>query len=293
MGAPTPESPSGPAAGAEPWLCATCAVEYPVGQQPPRECPICRDERQYVRPSGQCWTTLSELRAAGHRGTVTELEPELVGIAIEPSVGIGQQSILVRTSAGNLLWDPTGYVDDELAAAVALLGGVAAIACSHPHMFGVQLEWSRRFADAPVYVNSADASWVQRPGSAIRSWDDRAEPVSGVVLHRIGGHFAGSAVAHWLGADGQGVLLSGDTIAGTPDQRWVSFLRSYPNKIPLSAAVVRVVADRVGQLRFDRLYDNFDGRVHQDAAGWVQRSADRYVRWVSGELDHLTGTQES
>lgn len=274
----------------EPWLCATCAVEYPPSDQPPAVCPICTDDRQYVRPSGQRWTTLRTLSAAGHRGTVTELEPGLFGITAEPSVGIGQQSIVVCTPGGNLLWDPAGFLDDELVAAIEQLGGVAAIASSHPHMFGVQVEWSRRFGGAPVFVNAADVGFVQRTDPVIRTWTDEAEPVPGVQLHRIGGHFPGSAVAHWVGADGQGVLLSGDTVAGTPDQRWVSFLRSFPNKIPLSAAVVRVVAERVGRLSYDRLYDNLDGRVAGDAAAWVQRSADRYVAWVSGELDHLTGT---
>ena len=89
------------------------------------------------------------------------------------------------------------------------------------------------------------------------------EVLPGVRLVRIGGHFPGSAVAHFVGADGRGVLLSGDTVACTPDERWVSFMRSFPNKIPLSAAVVGKVADRVLRLDFDRLYDNFGGRVTQ------------------------------
>ena len=88
----------------------------------------------------------------------------------------------------------------------------------------------------------------------------------GVTLHRIGGHFPGSAVAHFTGRDGRGVLLSGDTVAGTPDEHWVSFMRSFPNKVPLSAAVVEKVAGRVLALDFDRLYDNFGGRVAGDAA---------------------------
>ena len=66
-----------------------------------------------------------------------------------------------------------------------------------------------------------------------------------MALHRIGGHFPGSAVAHFVAADGRGVLLSGDTVAGTPDEHWVSFMRSFPKQVPLSAAVVAKVADRV------------------------------------------------
>ena len=270
-------------------VCGTCAVEQPKDPTPPAICPVCGDERQYVRPSGQRWLTLEQLAAAGHSGHVAEVEPGLQGITITPSVGIGQRALLVQTPAGNLLWDSTGYVDDELAAAVAEVGGVAAVAASHPHMFGVQVEWSRRFGGVPVYVQAADREWLQRDDRVVQLWEEKAEVLPGVVLHRIGGHFPGSAVAHFTGADGRGVLLTGDTVAGTPDEHWVSFMRSFPNKVPLSAAVVAKVADRVLALDFDRLYDNFGGRVLEDAAGWVRRSADRYIAWVRGDFDHLTG----
>jgi glyoxylase-like metal-dependent hydrolase (beta-lactamase superfamily II) len=272
------------------WICATCAVEHPDTDSPPPGCAICDDERQYVRPNGQRWTTFAELSDAGHTGSVAEVEPGLLGITIAPTVGIGQQALLVQTPVGNLLWDPTGYVDDALVGAVEAAGGVAAIASSHPHMFGVQVEWSRRFGAAPVYVNAADRNWLRRDDAVVEYWSDELELVPGLSLHRIGGHFAGSAVARWTGSDGRGVLLTGDTVAATPDEHWVSFMRSYPNKIPLSAAVVSTVAERVLAGPFDRLYDNFGGCVREHADDWVRRSADRYVAWVQGDFDHLTGT---
>ena len=271
------------------WTCRTCAVEQPDTAEPPSRCPICSDDRQYVRPIGQRWTTLAELATEGHRGRVSEVEPGLLGITVEPAVGIGQRGLLVQTPAGNLLWDPTGYVDDDLAESVNKVGGVAAIASSHPHMFGAQVEWSRRFGGVPVYVQAADREWLQRDDPSVEPWEEAVEVLPGVALHRIGGHFPGSAVARFSGADGQGVLLSGDTVAGTPDDHWVSFMRSYPNKVPLSAAVIAKVADRVLALSFDRLYDNFGGQVLTDASAWVRRSADRYIAWVRGDFDHLTG----
>jgi hypothetical protein len=271
------------------FVCRTCAVEQPDTTEPAAACVICSDERQYVRPTGQQWTTLQELGAAGHRGTVRAVETGLYGITIEPSVGIGQRALLVQTPAGNLLWDPNGYLDEGLIASVRQLGGLAAVAASHPHMFGVQVEWSHRFGGVPVYVQAADREWIQRDDPVIATWDEKTEVLPGVMLHRIGGHFPGSAVVHFVGADGRGILLSGDTVACTPDEHWVSFMRSYPNKIPMSAAVVAKVADRVLQLDFDRLYDNFAGQVRGDAADWVRRSADRYIAWVRGDFDHLTG----
>ena len=270
------------------WICATCAVEQPDSETPPEVCPICADERQYIRPDGQSWTTLADLTAAGHRGVVAAVEPGLHGISIQPEVGVGQRALLVQTPAGNLLWDATGYLDDDLVDRVGALGGVAAVAASHPHMFGVQIEWSHRFGSVPVYVADADREHLQRDDPVVVGWRDELEVMPGVVLRQVGGHFAGSAVVRFTGADGRGVLLSGDTVAGTPDEHWVSFMRSYPNKIPLSAAVVERLAARLDGLDFDRLYDNFGGRVAADAEAWVQRSATRYAAWARGDFDHLT-----
>jgi len=94
-------------------------------------------------------------------------------------------------------------------------------------------------------------------------------------------------VARIPGQDDRGVLLSGDTALVTPD-RFVTFQRSYPNHLPLSAAVVSRIADALGALEFDRLIDNFGRVVPEDAAAVVRRSADRYIGWVRGDFDDLT-----
>ena len=39
------------------WICATCGNHYPDQESPPEKCVICADERQWVPPSGQRWTT--------------------------------------------------------------------------------------------------------------------------------------------------------------------------------------------------------------------------------------------
>jgi glyoxylase-like metal-dependent hydrolase (beta-lactamase superfamily II) len=252
-------------------------------------CAICADERQWVPAAGQQWTTLDELAAAGHGVAVRELEPDLFGITVEPKLGIGQQAHLVRTPAGNVIWDMVGYVDEDAARRVRELGEVAAIVASHPHMYGVQVEWSRALGDAPVLVSEADQKWVARPDPAIRTWSGSLDVVPGVRLLQLGGHFPGSAVALWeAGADGRGVLLGGDTIQANPDRVTTTFMRSYPNRIPLSAAVVERITRAVEVLEFDRLYDNFGKTVDTDARAATRRSADRYIGWVRGDFDHLT-----
>lgn len=137
------------------WICRTCAVEHP---DIAAACAICADERQWVPADGQQWVTLEEL-AGGHSAQLTQLEPGLHGITVRPAVGIGQQAHLVQTSDGNLLWDPPGYVDDDIVEQVRALGAVAGIAASHPHMFGVQVEWARRLGDVPVFVCEPDLRW--------------------------------------------------------------------------------------------------------------------------------------
>jgi hypothetical protein len=267
-------------------VCATCAVEHAERID---VCRICADERQWVPAQGQVWTTLGELADSGREARVSELEPDLHGIVTVPDVGIGQTTALVRTPAGNLLWDPIGYLDDALVAKVRGFGEVVAVAASHPHMFGVQVEWSHALGGPPVLVNEADAEWVARPDPVIRTWTGRTEIVPGLALVQIGGHFPGSAVAHWAdGAGGKGVLLAGDTIMANPDRKSVSFQRSFPNRIPLSGAVVDRVSKAVEGLEFDRLYSNFGNKIDADARAIVRRSADRHIGWVRGDFDHLT-----
>jgi hypothetical protein len=268
------------------WICATCGVEHAERVD---VCAICADERQWVPPDGQRWTTLEELAGAGAGVEVTELEPDLFGLTVTPKAGIGQTAKLVRTPGGNLLWDPVGFVDDDAVARIRELGGLAVIAASHPHMYGVQVEWSRAFGGVPVLVAEKDRGWVGRPDPVIEHWSDRVEVLPGVTLAQPGGHFPGSAIAHWArGAGGRGVLLSGDTVFANPDRRSVAFLRSYPNHIPLSAAVVDRVARAVEEFAFDRLYGNFTIRIDTDARAAVRRSADRHIGWVRGDFDHLT-----
>ena len=166
---------------------------------------------------------------------------------------------------------------------------MAAIASSHPHMFGVQVEWSRALGGAPVLVSSRTWSGSRDRTRSIRPGPAPLEVVPGVTLHQPGGHFPGSAVVQWpAGAEGGGVLLGGDTIQANPDRKSTTFMRSYPNRIPLSAAVVERVTQAVEQLTFDRLYDNFGHTIDTDARAVVRRSADRYKGWVSGDFDHLT-----
>ena len=269
------------------WICATCGNQMAEASEPLRLCPICADERQYIGRGGQRWTTLDALRAEGRRSDVRDVEPGLVGIGVTPSFGIGQRALVVATDSGQVLWDPPGFIDEAAIDAVRRRGPLLAVTASHPHFYGVAVEWAHAFPGARVLLPEADAQWLMRPDPSVRHWRSAVEVAPGVRLVQCGGHFAGSAVLHWTaGAEGRGALLTGDTLPVVADRRFVSFMRSYPNYLPLPAAAVRRIVERVAPLTFDRIYDGWWTSVlERDARAAVLRSAERYERWVSADME--------
>lgn len=267
------------------YICKTCGVEFAESEQPPPRCPICEDPRQYVGWQGQQWTTMAELEAAGYKNDIREEESDLLGIGITPSFSIGQRALLVQTPHGNVLYDCISLLDDNAIQIVSSLGGIQAICFSHPHFYDSMVTWSHAFDNAPIYVPEADREHVMRPDPVIRYWDGKPlELVPGVTLIQCGGHFEGSAVLHWAeGADGKGALFVGDSITVVPDRRYVSFMRSYPNLIPLPAPEIRSIVAAVEPYEFDRIYGGWWGRnVMTGAKNAVRRSAERYIQQIGG-----------
>jgi hypothetical protein len=269
------------------YLCVTCGTQYPESDQPPAHCPICEDERQYVNPGGQQWTTLEALRPK-HRMVVEPLEPGLYHLKPEPRIGIGQYAHLVQTPTGNVLWDCVPFIDEATVEAIKALGGVRAIAISHPHFHTVTVEWSRAFNNAPIYIHAGNRPDVVRLDSAIHFWEEETLSLfDGVTLIRCGGHFPGSSVLHWRdGADGRGVLLTADTIDVVADTRYATFMYSYPNVIPLAPWRIRRIVAAVQPFTFDRLYESFGAVMDGDAKAKVIASAERYIRAISESEPH-------
>lgn len=272
----------------EHWMCVTCGTQFAQSQEPPQGCPICLDQRQYVGKGGQQWTTLANMRQDGHHALIQQEEPQLTGIGTTPTFAIGERALLLQTDKGNILWDCISLLDDEIVQTVERLGGIAAIAISHPHFYSSMIEWAERF-NAPVHLHEANRRWVMRPDDRISYWSGETLPLldNGITLVRLGGHFPGSTVLHWPGgADGRGVLLTGDTIYPVADLSWVSFMYSYPNLIPLPAREIRRIRDAIAPYPFERLYSAwFERVVSKDASAAVQRSAERYIKAIEEGLE--------
>ncbi|MEV4648656.1 MBL fold metallo-hydrolase [Saccharopolyspora sp. NPDC049357] len=258
-------------------ICATCGMQYAEARE---DCPICEDERQWVPREGQQWTDLDALRA--ERSAVLRDEGGVLGIGCEPKFAIGQRALLVRTGAGNVLWDCTAYLDDEIVSAIDDAGGLIGIAISHPHYYTTMIEWARTF-DVPIHLHEADRQWVGRPDPAIRFWNGTThEILPGLTLINLGVHFAGGTVLH--SASGKGSLFSGDIVQVIPDRTHVGFMYSYPNLIPERPSVVRRAAELLDELTFDSLHGAWwDTVIPTGAHEIVQRSAARYLRFVREE----------
>jgi hypothetical protein len=266
------------------FICTTCGTQYAEGDQPPVACPVCQDERQYVKVTGQNWTTLDRLRLT-NRNSIKLKERGLIGVGIEPHFAIGQRALFLHTPKANILWDCISLLDEAVAEAVQALGGISAIAISHPHYYSGMVEWSQAFGGVLIYLHAADQQWVMRPDKAIVFWEGENKALGeGLTLIRCGGHFEGGTVLHWPGgAGGRGALLTGDIIQVVSDRRNVSFMYSYPNYIPLPASAIERIVRAVEPFSFDRIYGAFwDMVIEADGKAVVSRSAERYLRAIGG-----------
>jgi hypothetical protein len=265
------------------YICTACGTQYAPSDKPPTQCAICEEERQYVPPAGQSWTTLKSL-VASRFNCYREHEPGVIGIGTQPAFAIGQRALLIRTPAGNVLWDCVSLIDDATVTIIKSLGGISAIAISHPHFYTAMVDWSRAFGDAPIHLHAADRAWVMRPDPAIRFWDgETLALMPGVSMIRGGGHFPGGCMLHWAkGAGGRGVLCSSDIATVATSRRLLTFMYSYPNFIPLSAGQVRGIAASVAPFRFDTIYGHyFDRVIPTGGEALLKTSVERYLAAIS------------
>jgi hypothetical protein len=269
------------------FICTACGTEYRPSEKAPAQCAICEEERQYVPAGGQSWTTLEALKGS-RRNSFRQYEPGIIGIGTEPGFAIGQRAILLCTPAGNILWDCIAFLDEATITVIKALGGIKAIAISHPHFYTTMGAWSRAFGDVPIHLHERDKDWIMQPSPNIRHWQgETLQLLPGVTLVRCGGHFPGGTVLHWSrGADDRGIICAGDILSVPPDRRLVSFMRSYPNFIPLSAKSVAGIGAALEPFAFERIYGHyFDRVIESDGKGVLRRSVTRYIDAVGGKYD--------
>ncbi|KAK3388928.1 beta-lactamase-like protein [Sordaria brevicollis] len=237
-------------------ICTACGTQHPhTSRSTLKTCFICDDPRQFVPPSGQSFTTLSELRSstspkyknefhpyqysspeakfkAARSGSDSDSNPEptiedlqkaeLISITTTPKFGIGQRAILVRLPSGkNLLWDCVAYLDDDTIHKIKQLGGVDAMVISHPHFYTTHLEWAEALGNVPVYLAADDKKWRARLDEGVQREVTETETVIRDKEGRDLGVRAVKLGGHFPGSmvlhiPHSGRLLTADTIFTTP-----------------------------------------------------------------------------
>lgn len=159
-----------------------------------------------------------------------EFDDRFTSIWTEPKIAIGQRCILIRTPAGNVLWDCVTFIDDDTISYIKSQGGLEAIVISHPHYYSTHLQWAETF-NCPVYISVEDEEWLSRadkPTSGSEHADvparefigadsnefgipSRDGKSTGVQALKLGGHFPGSLVVLY-----DGRLMIADTLVTTP-----------------------------------------------------------------------------
>ncbi|MBB2687813.1 UNVERIFIED_ORG: hypothetical protein GGD48_004932 [Rhizobium etli] len=265
------------------FICVTCGTQFSESSEPPAACPICQDDRQFVPQAGHEWTHSAALSQT-HSVIWNEEAHGIHSLQISPHFGIGQRAFFIEGPEGNILWDCLSLIDEASKDRISAMGGLSAVAISHPHFYSSMIEWSEACGGVPIHIHADDGEWVQRSGGALRPWVGEALEVGPATMIRCDGHFAGSSVLHcpWLQEE-RGALFVGDTMQVTMDRKWVSFMRSYPNLIPLDARTVKRISNAVLPYRFEAIYGAFPGRtIGSDGTRAVKRSMERYLTAIEG-----------
>ena len=84
-------------------------------------------------------------------------------------MGHAAPHVLCCAGGGNILWDCINVLTADTKRRVEELGGIQAIAISHPHFYTGMADWAAAF-DAPIYIHELDKQWVTQPSNHIEYW---------------------------------------------------------------------------------------------------------------------------
>lgn len=264
------------------YMCQACGVQFEASENPPEICPICSDDRQFVPWDGQKWTTLATLQK-NHANQIQKVEKGIYTLQTTPGFAIGQRTIFIQTEQGNILWDCISLIDETTVELLNHLGGVDAIAISHPHYYSTMAEWSNAFNNAPIYLHKKDADFVLQKSENIVFWEGNSlELWENIQLINPGGHFPGATVLHQYDPEKDAYsLFTGDIINVEPDMKTLSFMYSYPNHIPLSAKDIEIIRDRMEGIPFERIFGAWYKRnIMKDGRALFDASLERYLKIV-------------
>ena len=244
-------------------ICTTCGTQYPPDQQAPELCAICNDDRQYINENGQSWTTPDELKN-NYSTRTSKLNDQITVLKTQPDFALANRAILIQSPGGNILWDCIPLLDQQTVDYINAMGGLKAIAFSHPHYYSTMNEWALQF-NCPIYIHENDSEWIMYPTTSVKLWQGDSLPLwDGIEIKHTGGHFPGSCMLQVTSPTGKGILLPGDSVYLSRSKKHLSVMHSYPNQILLHRRDFTAFDNKTSGLKFDTLYGAFD---NQDLEG--------------------------
>lgn len=238
-------------------VCSTCGTQYAPNSQLPELCVICNDDRQYIPPGGQEWLGMRRLKEK-YTVDITSLGTSLYSLKVQPHFALANRALLVNTPGGNVLWDCIPLLNQATIKFVNNMGGLKAIAISHPHYYTAMNEWAQEFG-CLVYIHSDDNLWPVYQSDNLRFWEGDEFPLwDGIRIIHTGGHFPGSCVLHIPDMSENATVLCGDSLYISPSRRHLAVMYSYPNQILISKKEFKAFWKNTAKLKFDTVYGAFD-----------------------------------
>ena len=232
------------------YVCENCGFWQRYFAPGPPDCPVCRDYRHPLPPTGWQFSTPADV---GGRLTVqwAEVLPGIWQFWNEPQVGIGSRGyLIVDAEHGNVAFEGAGYYNAAALNFIRSLGGIRYLSASHCHVFGAL--WQLVEAFMPEVVMQQDELPFCQAFRMSWPYEDRAELHPGAVLYHTGRHTPGHAVLH---LPQRRLLCCGDALKFKLNEEGhathISTHRAYDAHIPLSHGDVRHYQSVLLPLDFD------------------------------------------
>ena len=240
----------------QPYACANCGFWQRHFATPP-DCPVCTDTRNDLPHDGWRFPSLAEV-AETHTGSWREAAPGLLAFTTRPNLGLAGTGWLLLREAGNVAFEAAPYYTPSMLAEIRRRGGVSVIAASHAHGYGALWQLQEAFPDAPLAIQVDDLRMTKAFRVSL-PYDDTLDLGDGLVLHHVGGHYAGQAALHDARMRR---LFCGDMFKVDQDaagrSHAISSHKAFHKDIPLTHRELRRYRDVIAPLAFDAILTPFE-----------------------------------
>lgn len=251
------------------YVCRNCGF-WQRNFAKPTDCPLCRDARHVLPPTGWAFYDFDEASQAFPMHW-EELLPGLWRFWNDPVDGIGSHSYLIQHERGNVIFEGATVYSKQALAMIDTLGGVRFASASHPHTYGALWQLQDHF-EAEIALHAADFGW----SVALRvthPFDEVLELFPNLRLLHAGVHFAGQAFLH---SAKHGVLFCGDALKFDLDENdprcaiSISSHKSFVRSVPLTPRETADYRRVFLQYPFDKTYTPFE-QAHNVGSALVDR----------------------